>query len=277
MERDLKEKKEHLETYVKQYEGRDLTVAFSGGVDSSLLLKLACIQAERCKTNVYAVTIQTMLHPGKETASAVKMAEEMGAKPIVLELDELKEAGIGSNPVDRCYLCKKYMFERICRKSEELGAAAVIDGTNGDDTKEYRPGIRALAELGIQSPLMALGMTKQEVRSLAAEYGISTAAKPSSPCMATRFPYGTKLDYEMIRKAECLEDELKEMGFYNVRARIHDALVRLEVDAEDLEKAVRMKERIVQCTKTLGYTYVTLDLEGFRSGSLDTMMKREEK
>ena len=173
------------------------------------------------------------------------------------------------NPVDRCYLCKKHMFEKICRKSEQLGAAAVIDGTNGDDTKEYRPGIRALKELGIKSPLMELGITKQEVRSLAAEYGISTAAKPSSPCMATRFPYGTKLDYDMIRKAERLEDELKEMGFYNVRARIHDSLARLEVDVEDLEKAVRMKDRIVRCTKALGYTYVTLDLEGFRSGSLD--------
>lgn len=244
-------------------------LAFSGGVDSSVLLKTACEQAKTHGTNVYAVTIHTVLHPMKDLEITKKLAKDYGAVYKVLFVDELEGAGIANNPQNRCYLCKKYMFNKILEEAEKLNVQYVIDGTNADDTKEYRPGMKALQELGIQSPLMQFDFSKEEVRRLARKYKITVADRPSTPCLATRFPYQTRLSYDNMRKVEIIETYIREMGFYNIRARIHDNLVRIEVDEKDISALMEKRRELVSMIKQLDYSYVTVDMEGFRSGSQD--------
>lgn len=266
---DYEEKKEQLRRILEQDTRENVIVAFSGGVDSSLLLKLACEAAKSRETTVYAVTMQTKLHPVGEFRAAEALAREIGAEYIAIAVDELQDAGIMQNPVDRCYRCKKYLFWRIKEKAEELEITTIIEGTNEDDLHVYRPGIRALKELGITSPLAQAGMTKEEVRRLAAEYGMSVAAKPAAPCLATRFPYGTALTYEKLDSVGRGEEFLKALGFRNVRLRVHDMIARIEVDQSEFPVVLEQRERITEQFKALGYSYVTLDLEGFRSGSMD--------
>lgn len=265
------EKCRKLGRLIEEYAKQDVFLAFSGGVDSSVLLKIACEKAERYSTNVYAVTIHTALHPMKDLEITKKLAEEYGAIHKVLYVDELEEAGIGDNPENRCYLCKKYMFTKILKEAINLNVEYVIEGTNADDKKEYRPGIKALEELGILSPLVFADFSKEEVRRLAKEYGIETADRPSTPCLATRFPYHTRLSYENMRKAEIIETYIREAGFYNVRARIHDNLVRIEVDEKDIPALLKKRREMVSMIKRMGYSYITIDMEGFRSGSQDIM------
>lgn len=262
-------KKEQLLERMAQYTAQDVIVAFSGGVDSSLLLKLACEAAEKNGKKVYGVTMQTKLHPVGEIEATKRTAEEIGAIHDVIAVDELKEAGIMDNPVDRCYLCKKYIFQQMRRRAETLGISVILEGTNEDDLHVYRPGIKALRELGIVSPLAEAHISKEEVRTLAAEYKLSVAAKPAVPCLATRFPYGTALTYEKMRQVEAGENYLKSLGMGNVRLRVHDTIARIEVDEEEFTKVIRHRDELVDYFRRLGYLYVTLDLEGFRSGSMD--------
>lgn len=266
---NYQEKCNHLERMMNDYAKKDVMVAFSGGVDSSVILALACKYAREHGTKVYATTIQTKLHPVTEAAEAKIAADKLGAIYKLVKVDELASAGIENNPKDRCYRCKKYMFSEALLLAKECEVSYVFDGTNADDTKVYRPGIQAIKELGVISPLMQCDFTKEEVRKLASEYKISSAKKPSTPCMATRFPYDTKLSYEELRKAEKIEAEIRSMGFYNVRARIHDKLVRIEVDQKDIPKLIDRTKELVVYVKALGYHYVTVDMEGFRSGSQD--------
>lgn len=247
----------------------NIVVAFSGGADSSLILKMTCEAAERTGHTVYGIFLHTMFHPAGEMQSARKIADEVGAVFKTLEIDELKEAGIEYNPQDRCYRCKKYLFQSVLKEAEKLHADIVMEGTNQDDLMVYRPGIRAVKELGIISPLAEAGLTKKEVRRLASEYGLSVSNKPASPCLATRFPYGTKLSSDAMRCVEQGEKILKEQGFHNVRLRVHGEIARIEVDSRDLKTLVEHRKEIISGLKKLGYTYVTLDLEGFRSGSMD--------
>ena len=272
---DYEEKKEQLRRILEQDTRENVIVAFSGGVDSSLLLKLACEAAKSRGTTVYAVTMQTKLHPVGELRAAEALAREIGAEHIAIAVDELQDAGIMQNPVDRCYRCKKCLFRRIKEKAEELKITTIIEGTNEDDLHVYRPGIRALKELGITSPLAQAGMTKEEVRRLAAEYGMSVAAKPAAPCLATRFPYGTALTYEKLDSVGRGEEFLKALGLRNVRLRVHDVIARIEVDQAEFPVVLEQKERITEHLKALGYSYVTLDLEGFRSGSMDIGLTAE--
>ncbi len=260
-------KRQQLLACMKQYAEEDLVIAFSGGVDSSLLLKLACEAAKN--TTVYAVTIQSELQPQNDLEIARNVAMETGAEHVVLTIHELQEAGIQTNPKDRCYLCKKYLFGQIQQFAAQKGIKRILEGTNEEDLHKYRPGIRAIRELGILSPLAAAGMTKQEVRTLANEYGISVANRPSAPCLATRFPYGTTLSLEALVRVEQAEQYLHELGFWNVRVRVHGEIVRIEVGKEELLEVIAEKEKIISYLKTLGYHYITLDLEGFRSGSMD--------
>lgn len=266
---DLINKKTALEKALNQYTKQDIIIAFSGGVDSTLLLKIACEQSKINHTNVYAYTIHTMLHPMEELEITERIAKDMGAIHKVIQVDEIKEAGIENNPVNRCYLCKKCMFGKLKEEAKKSGISIILEGTNLDDTKAYRPGIAALKELGITSPLLLYELTKAQIRGLASELGLSVSNKPSAPCMATRFPYDTKLTNAQMQKVEQIESMMKKLGFYNVRARIHDCLVRLEVDEADIGKLVDKKTELTGAIKRLGYDYVTVDLEGFRSGSQD--------
>lgn len=263
------EKCEKLFRILDKLTKENTAVAFSGGVDSSLLLKLLCIKAKSRGTLVYAIAAHTELHPSGDLEIAKRVAEESGAAFTVLKLQELKEADIANNPVDRCYRCKKLLFKEIKRKAEELGAKILIEGTNLDDTKVYRPGLKAIEELGIKSPLKDAGFTKKEIRKLAATYDISVADRPSTPCLATRFPYGAVLSLEKMKKVEQGEAFLRELGLYNVRLRVHGETARIEVDEKDMPKFLESRKEVVEFLKGLGYWYITLDMEGFRSGSMD--------
>ena len=281
------EKKRELRKQMQKYTKEKCMVAFSGGVDSSLLLKLACesVDAQRdadkktvcgakhASGNIYAVTMQTRLHPVREIEHAAKVAEEIGAVHLIIPVDELTEAGIDQNPPDRCYRCKKHLFTKILEKALSLGIPTILEGTNADDLHVYRPGLKAIRELGVISPLADVGFTKADVRRLAEEYQLSVSNRPALPCLATRFPYGTELSYEEMRKVEQGEEFLKSFGLYNVRLRIHQEVARIEVDPGEFPVLLQNRENVISYMKELGYSYVTLDLEGFRSGSMDVGMK----
>lgn len=271
------EKCSYLQKLMEKYTQENVVVAFSGGVDSSLLLKTACINAVKNGTKVFAVTMHTTLHTMNEIESSKETAGEVGAEHLIISVDELKEAGIENNPVERCYLCKKYLFQKMKDKAESLGVKIILDGTNEDDLHMFRPGLRALKELEIKSPLAESDFSKTNVRKLAEEYRLSVSKKPSTPCLATRFPYGSRLSYEEMKKVEKGEDFLKNLGLYNVRLRVHNDIARIEVDKEDIVKIVVYKEAIISYLKELGYRYITLDLEGFRSGSMDYFLENKRE
>ena len=268
------EKKQKLQEQMLVYAQGDMLVAFSGGVDSSLILKLAVQAAAKTGHQVYGIMMHTMLHPMGEVEDARVTAEQIGAEFRVLEIDELKGADILDNPVDRCYRCKKYLFRNLIEEGEKLGVSVMMEGTNEDDLHVYRPGLRAIRELGIHSPLAEAGMTKAEVRRLAGELGVSVSNKPSMPCLATRFPYGTCISYEAMRKVDEGEAFIRSLGFYNVRLRIHNDVARIEVDVNEMPHLLEHCEQIVAKLKNLGYDYITVDLEGFRSGSMDLHVKK---
>lgn len=268
------EKKQKLQEQMLVYAQGDMLVAFSGGVDSSLILKLAVQAVAKTGHKVYGIMVHTMLHPMGEVEDARVTAEQIGAEFRVLEIDELKGADILDNPVDRCYRCKKYLFRNLIEEGEKLGVSVMMEGTNEDDLHVYRPGLRAIRELGIHSPLAEAGMTKAEVRRLAGELGVSVSNKPSMPCLATRFPYGTRISYEAMRKVDEGEAFIRSLGFYNVRLRIHNDVARIEVDVNEMPHLLEHCEQIVAKLKNLGYDYITVDLEGFRSGSMDLHVKK---
>ena len=281
MERKLAEKYEILRDKIGSCVSGGIVVAFSGGVDSALLLKAACMAAREKGGRVYAATVQTKLHPAGDLEAARATAAQCGAVHKVLYIDELAETGIETNPVNRCYLCKRGIFRKIRELAERLGAGCILEGTNADDLGQYRPGIRALRELGIGSPLADCGLTKAEIRELAKELGIAAANRPSTPCLATRLPYGTKLNYDLLERIDEGERFLRGRGFYNVRLRVHELteivrggtenvwLARIEVDSEDLPKLIEDRAEVVEKLKELGFGRVTADMEGFRSGSMD--------
>lgn len=267
--KSYEEKKSQLLARMDNLAKENVVLAFSGGVDSSLLLKICCNASKKTGKEVYAITVHTELHPMKDIEIAKMVAKDMGAEHFIVRVDELQDAGIRYNPTDRCYLCKKLLFSKLKEKAKELGAENIVEGTNEDDLHVYRPGIRALKELEIISPLAECGFTKQEVRTLAEEYGISVANRPSTPCMATRFPYGAELDYEKMRCVEEGEEWLKTLGLYNVRIRVHGDIARIEVDEKDMPLLLKNRIEVIEKLKTFGYAYITIDLEGFRSGSMD--------
>ncbi len=267
--KDFDDKCNKLTKIIDNCTKNDIVVAFSGGVDSSLLLKIACNCAKFNNKKIYAVTVFTIMNTAKEYDFTRNSAEKIGAIYKNIDVDILNEAGIINNPTDRCYLCKKYMFSKIYDFAKSVKVDCIIDGTNFDDLQAYRPGIKALKEFNVLSPLAQVGMTKEEVRRLATDYNIPACDIPSTPCLATRFEYGATLNYEKIKKVEQAEDYIKSLGFYNVRLRVHGDLTRIEVDFDDISKIVKLRVDIINFLKKLGYKYITLDLEGFNSGSMD--------
>lgn len=265
----VKTPRERLEEMMRELAGQDICLAFSGGVDSSLLLKAAVDAAANTGAKVYAVTFDSRLHPSCDLEIARRVAEELGGIHQVISVDELEQEAIRHNPVDRCYLCKYHLFETLKQFAGERGISCILDGTNEDDMHVYRPGIRALSELGIISPLAQLHITKKEVKELAAEYGISVASRPSTPCMATRIPYGMDIEYDMLARIAEGEAFLRTRVEGNVRLRLHGNVARIEVDPDALAKIVVQRKEIIKRLKELGFVYLTLDLEGFRSGSMD--------
>lgn len=267
--KDMSMHRKLLENRMAELATEDICLAFSGGVDSSLLLKAAVDAANHTKKKVYAVTFDSRLHPSCDLEIARRVASELGGIHQVLTVDELEQEAIRHNPVNRCYLCKYHLFDTLRLFAAERGVTRILDGTNEDDMHVYRPGIQALKELGILSPLAELHFTKQEVKELAAEYGISVASRPSTPCMATRLLYGMEIDYDMLARIAEGEAYLRTCISGNVRLRLHGNVARIEVDAEAFPGLMAEREQIVSKLKELGFVYLTLDLEGFRSGSMD--------
>lgn len=265
-----------LKEYMTEYAGNPMAVAFSGGVDSVLVLKAALLAAKETGQPVHAVCIQSALTPGKEPEEAEKIATGLGAVFHKLSIDEMEGAGILDNPPDRCYLCKRYLFQQVKELAEEKGAKVVFDGTNADDLTVYRPGKKALKELQIKSPLAELGITKAQVRAALEEEGISIFSKPSAPCLATRFPYGTRLTKEKLAQVEQAEEYIKTLVTGNVRVRVHDDIARIEVDEDRQGILVVRSREIAEKLRELGYEYVTLDLAGFESGSMDRKIKNQD-
>ena len=261
--------REMLQARMRELVSEDICLAFSGGVDSSLLLKAAADAAAETGKKGYAVTFDSRLHPSCDLRIARQVAGELGGIHQVMEVDELEQEEIRMNPVNRCYLCKRHLFMTLKKLAGEKGVRRILDGTNEDDMHVYRPGIRALKELGIISPLAELHITKEAVKGMASEYGISVASRPSTPCMATRLPYNTRIDYDVLDRIAQGEAYLRDVLPGNVRLRLHGGIARLEVDNEAFARLLDRRADVVRQLKGLGFTYVALDLEGFRSGSMD--------
>ena len=247
----------------------DICIAFSGGVDSSLILSLATAAAKRNGQDVYAVTFDTVLHPRADIEVAKAVAKEMGAIHHIIKVDELTNPKIKNNDRDRCYYCKLSLFEQLGDFAKGKGIKIIMEGTNHDDLSQYRPGIRAIKELGVFSPLAKWGFSKVAIRAWAKELGISVFERPSAPCLATRLPYDTAVDLAILKRIEESEKYLRELGFKNVRVRVYNDKVRIEVDKEMVPKALQQEEAIASELQRWGFLQVIIDSEGFRSGSMD--------
>lgn len=244
-----------------------LAVAFSGGVDSTYLLHEA---VKVGKEKVTALIMKTPSVPERELDEAVTFCKSRGISFFVLPADPFSAAGFRENGRDRCYICKHFLFSALLEKAKEEGIPFVADGTNADDRKEFRPGLRALKELDIRSPLAEAGLTKKEIRELSKKEGLPTWNKPSFSCLATRFPYGEELTVEKLRRTEAAENLLAELGFTQRRVRVHGNLARIEVLPAEIPLLLERRDMISSRLEELGFLYTTVDLKGFRSGSMDT-------
>jgi len=264
------EKLERLEGYLANLE--KLAVAFSGGVDSTFLLKVAHMILG---DNVVAITVNGAIHPGWEIESSKEIASRIGVRQILLDMDIFKNENIVTNPPDRCYHCKMAIFSMIKKTAKSYGIDNVADGSNIDDAGDYRPGMRALKELGILSPLRDAGLGKEEIRILSKELGLPTWDKPALSCLATRIPYNTRITEETLSMIEAGEDFLRGLGFSQVRLRHLSNLAKIEVPPEDMMRLLGLREMVVKKLREIGYTYITMDMEGYNMGSMNRTIKGE--
>jgi uncharacterized protein len=251
-----------------------VVVAYSGGVDSTLLLAL-CLEVLGPE-KVLAVTARSETYPESELGEAEQVAQALGARQRTVDTSELEDARFASNPPDRCYFCKQHLFGDLWAIAHEEGLSTVVYGGNADDVGDHRPGMRAAKELGARAPLLEAGLSKEEVRAASQAMGLPTWDKPAMACLASRFPYGTPLTPEALKRVGAAERFLREeIGLRQFRVRHHDPVARLEVPPEDWERVLESgaRERIVERLRELGYLFVALDLAGFRSGSLNDALK----
>ena len=249
-------------------EMENVLIAFSGGVDSSFLLKVALDVVG--KNNVLAVTANSEIRFDNKKNKAKEIAQKIGAKQITVETSELSKENFRNNNEMRCYFCKYELYQRLKEIAKSKNIKEVLDGTNADDMKnDDRPGLKAIKELNIKTPLEKAGLEKEEIRNLSKELGLPTWNQPSDTCLATRFAYGLKINEDSLNRLEKAENYLRQFEFEQLRVRIHDEnTVRIEVLPYEMEKIMKRRKDISQKVKELGFTYITLDLEGYRSGSM---------
>jgi len=253
---------------------KQVAVALSGGVDSSLLLALATETLGR--ENVLAATAIDSIFPQQERKLARQIAENLGVELIEFQAGQLSNPDFIANHPRRCYLCKKMMLRHIKRITDERNIHTIITGSNADDALEHRPGRRAERELGVCCPLEQAGLTKQEIRQAARAMGLPNWNKPASACLATRIPYGSEITIEKLTRIEKGEQILYEMGFSPVRLRDHNQIARIEIKPEQFNEAIRKRDEIINSLSQLGYIYITLDLGGYYSGSMDRAVIKQD-
>ena len=247
-----------------------VAVAFSGGVDSTLLLRAAvdAVGTDR----VIAMTVQSEAVQRQEAEAAAEYCKALGVRHYIAEFTMLDVPGIRDNPPDRCYLCKRALFSRMMQIAGEQGFSNIVEGSNLDDDSDYRPGRKALTELGIRSPLREAGLTKEQIRALSKHLDLPVWDKPALACLATRIAYGERLTEEKLRAVEHAESFLTELGFRQVRVRVHGKIARIEVEPESLERLLKLRKETAARFRALGFVHVCLDLDGYRTGSMNDLL-----
>jgi uncharacterized protein len=252
---------------------RSVLIAYSGGADSTFLLKVAVSALGH--DNVLAVTAKSPTYPASELKDARQQAKKIGARHIIIATKELGDARFAANPADRCYYCKSELFRKLKRIAKKQNIRFVIDASNKDDLADYRPGSKAKKELRVASPLQEAGLGKADIRRFSRKLGLATWDKPAMACLASRLPYGERITLDNLKKIEKAEDFLQRLGFRRVRVRCHGRVARIEAEQKDIAKlgAPNVRDKIAKRLKQLGFLYIALDLEGYRTGSLNEALQ----
>ncbi|MBE0068456.1 ATP-dependent sacrificial sulfur transferase LarE [Thermoanaerobacterium thermosaccharolyticum] len=262
----LEEKYENLKKYIKEL--GSAVIAFSGGVDSTFLAKVCKdVLNDRC----LAVTATSSTYPEREFKEALELAKEIGIRHKIIKSEELEIEGFSKNPIDRCYYCKSELFSKLKKVADDEGMEYVLDGTNADDTGDFRPGRRAAKELGVKSPLLECGFTKDDIREMSKRLGLPTWNKPAYACLSSRFPYGQEITSEKLSMVEKSEEYLLNLGFVGFRVRHHGDIARIELNPDQINMMMdeNIRKKVVSKLKEIGFKYVSLDLEGYRTGSMN--------
>lgn len=269
----LEEKYDHLCNIVRQ--AGSAIIAFSGGVDSTFLLKV-CV--DRMGKKAFAVTARSETYPERELKEAEKLAGLIGGRHLIIDTKELEAPGFANNPPNRCFLCKSELFSKLKEIAKDQDIPWIFDGSNLDDQGDFRPGRKAARQLGVRSPLEEAGLGKEEIRALSKTLNLPTWDKPAFACLSSRFPYHTKITEPALQQVEDAEDFLWNLGMREFRVRHHDTIARIELGAKELDLFWEgsQRDKIVKHFKSLGYKYVTLDLEGYRTGSMNETLNKKQ-
>jgi uncharacterized protein len=266
----LQEKKDKLYAIIRDMGG--CVVGFSGGVDSTLLFAVA---AELLGDRALAVTATSETYPERERREAEAFARKIGGRHRVVESEELDIPGFAENPKNRCYYCKSELFTKLRKVADEEGLPYVLDGSNLDDRGDYRPGKQAACELNVRSPLDEAGLSKDDIRALSKDMDLPTWDKPSFACLSSRFPYGTTITREKVSQVGHAEESLRDLGLRTIRVRHHGDMARIELGPAEFERVVNgLRDDVIRLVKSAGYTYVALDLQGYRTGSMNEVLEK---